>query len=71
MADANGKEMGPEQGPQAAESSARREFLTRIGKAGVAVPAISLLLAANFQVASAQQGGGSGSSGPSGGSGSS
>ena len=53
MADATEKEIGTGLGPQAAEPSARREFLTRIGKAGVAIPAISLLLAANFQPASA------------------
>ena len=53
MADATKKEMGTGTGPQGAEPSARREFLTKIGKAGVAVPAISLLLAANFQPASA------------------
>jgi len=65
MADATKKEMGTGTGPQAAEPSARREFLTKIGKACVAVPAISLLLAANFQPGSAEATTGSGGSGSS------
>jgi hypothetical protein len=65
MADATEKEIGMGAGPQAAEPSARREFLTRIGKAGVAIPAISLLLAANFQPGSAQETTGSSGSGSS------
>jgi len=36
------------------EAHARREFLKKIGKAGAMVPAISLLLAANFKPAAAQ-----------------
>jgi len=43
------------------EAQARREFLKKIGKAGAAIPAVSLLLAANFKAASAQSGGASGS----------
>jgi hypothetical protein len=65
MADATEKEIGTGAGPQAAEPSARREFLTRIGKAGVAIPAISLLLAANFQPGSAEATTGSSGSGSS------
>ena len=65
MADATEKEIGTGAGPHAAEPSARREFLTRIGKAGVAVPAISLLLAANFQPGSAEATTGSSGSGSS------
>jgi hypothetical protein len=66
MADATGNEIGTGADPQAAEPNARREFLKKIGTAGVAVPAISLLLAANFQPGSAEAG-----SAPSGNSGSS
>ena len=69
MADATEREIGMGADPQATQPSARREFLTRIGKVGVAIPAISLLLAANFQPASAEAGGGSAAG--SGGSGSS
>ena len=47
--------------PSDPEAQARREFLKKIGKAGATVPAVSLLLAANFKTASAQNGGGSGS----------
>lgn len=32
-----------------AEAHARREFLKKVGKLGVAVPAVSLLLAANHK----------------------
>ena len=46
------------------EAQARRDFLKKLGTAGATVPAVSLLLAANFKAASAQTpygGGGSGS----------
>jgi len=65
MADANERETGTGADPQAAQPSARREFLTKIGKAGVAVPAIALLLAANFQPGSAEATTGSSGSGSS------
>ena len=65
MADATEKEIGTGADPQDSEPRARREFLKRIGKAGVAVPAISLLLAANFQPRSAEAETGSGGSGSS------
>jgi len=45
------------------ESQARREFLTKLTKVGATVPAVALLLAANFKTAAAQSqygGGGSG-----------
>jgi hypothetical protein len=65
MADATEKADRTGADPQVTEQSARREFLRRIGKAGVAVPAISLLLAANFQAGSAEAQTGSGGSGSS------
>ncbi len=65
MADVTKKEIGTGTSPQAAEPSARREFLKKIGTAGVAVPAISLLLAANFQPGSAEATTGSSGSGSS------
>ena len=44
------------------EAQARRDFLKKVGTAGATVPAVALLLAANFKAASAQEnGGGSGS----------
>ena len=49
--------------PADPEAQARREFLKRMGKAGATVPAVSLLLAANFKAASAQDGGGGSGSG--------
>ena len=63
MADATEKEIGTGVDSQDSEPRARREFLKRVGKAGAAVPAISLLLAANFLPGSAkaEAGGGSGS----------
>ena len=36
------------------ESVARREFLTKLTKVGATVPAVTLLLAANYKAASAQ-----------------
>jgi hypothetical protein len=36
------------------EAQARRKFLTKIGKAGAAAPAVALLMAANFKSAQAQ-----------------
>ena len=36
------------------ESQARREFLTKLTKVGATVPAVALLLAANFKTAAAQ-----------------
>ena len=48
------------------ESQARREFLTKLTKVGATVPAVALLLAANFKTAAAQAqygGGGSGCGG--------
>ena len=36
------------------EAKARREFLTKLTKVGATVPAVALLLAANFKTASAQ-----------------
>ncbi len=40
---------------QSAEGEARRDFLKNVGKAGVTVPAVALLLAASEKSASAQQ----------------
>lgn len=37
-----------------AEKTARREFIKKVGKAGVAAPAVALLVAANFKSAQAQ-----------------
>jgi hypothetical protein len=53
MGDATDNETttGPDQ--LDSQATARREFLKKIGSAGVAVPAVTLLLAANFQPASA------------------
>jgi hypothetical protein len=47
------------------EQQARREFLKRLSAASASVPAVSLLLAANFKAASAQEpyGGGCGGTG--------
>jgi hypothetical protein len=44
------------------EAQARREFISKIGKAGAAAPAVALLMAANFKSAHAQTtyGGGGG-----------
>jgi hypothetical protein len=45
------------------ERTARRQFLRKLSAAGATVPAVSLLLAANFKAASAQgqpYGGGTG-----------
>lgn len=36
------------------EASARRDFIKKVGKAGVAAPAVALLMAANFKSAQAQ-----------------
>ena len=46
------------------ETSARRSFLKKVGKAGAAAPAVALLMTANMKAAEAQvpSGGGSGSS---------
>ena len=65
---ANGKDLGasgkePILDP---EAQARREFLTKLTKVGATVPAVALLLAANFKTAAAQAqygGGGSGCGG--------
>jgi hypothetical protein len=48
--------------PGGEEAQARREFISKIGKAGAAVPAVALLMAANFKSAHAQTtyGGGGG-----------
>jgi hypothetical protein len=56
----------PEEQPRDdAESDARRAFLSKIGKAGAATPAVALLMAANFKSAQANQtyGGGCGCGG--------
>ena len=63
MRDSTEKLSGPAADAQESESTARREFLKKIGKAGVAVPAISLLLSANFQASVASADTGSGGSG--------
>lgn len=42
------------------EAAARREFVKKLGKAGAAVPAAALLMAANFQSAQAADTYGSG-----------
>jgi len=47
------------------EREARRQFLRKVGRAGAMVPAVSLLLAANFERASAGPAAGSGGSGSS------
>mgnify|MGYP001446279133 CR=1 FL=1 len=54
------------------EVQARREFLIKLTKVGATVPAVALLLAANFKTAAAQAqyGGGGSGSGCGGGSGS-
>jgi hypothetical protein len=54
------------------EAEARREFLIKLTKVGATVPAVALLLAANFKTAAAQAqyGGGGSGSGSGGGSGS-
>jgi hypothetical protein len=49
------------------ESAARREFLTKLTKAGATVPAVTLLLAANYKSASASGGNPYGTGGCSGG----
>jgi len=53
--------MAEEPRPLDPEAQARREFLKKIGRAGATLPAVSLLLAANFKASTAQAGGGSGS----------
>jgi hypothetical protein len=62
MGDATERNAGMEAGSLHRETEARREFLKKIGRAGATVPAVSLLLAANFERSSAEAGGGSGSS---------
>ncbi len=52
MADEHGQSTSPDSVDD--EAKARREFLKRIGAASVAVPAVTLLLAANFKRAAAQ-----------------
>jgi uncharacterized membrane protein len=42
--------------PRSDEATARREFLTQIGKAAATAPAIALLLAASSKTVSAQYG---------------
>jgi hypothetical protein len=42
--------------PEHEELTARREFLSRVGKAATTAPAIALLLAASSQTVSAQYG---------------
>jgi len=49
--------------PPDPEAEARREFLKKIGKAGATVPAVSLLLAANFKAAASTGSGGASGSG--------
>ena len=39
--------------PSAHEKQARREFLKKVGKTGATVPAVALLMAANFKTANA------------------
>ena len=59
--DLNGSGKEPTMDP---EAKARREFLIKLTKVGATVPAVALLLAANFKTAAAQVqygGGGSGS----------
>lgn len=45
------------------ETTARREFLSQVGKAAVTAPAVALLLAASTKPASAQYGPGGGGGG--------
>ena len=64
MGDATEQTHGTRANSDHPEAQARREFLKKIGWAGATVPAVSLLLAANFEYASAEvaPSGGSGSS---------
>lgn len=52
------KNCGPKQNAVDAEARARREFLKKIGKGSVAVPAAALLLAATAKQAQAAPSGG-------------
>ncbi len=65
MGDATERTAGREAGSFHRETEARREFLKKIGRAGATVPAVSLLLAANFERSSAEVTDGSGGSGSS------
>ena len=65
MDDATERNAGNEAAALHRETEARREFLKKIGRAGATVPAVSLLLAANFERASAYETSGSGGSGSS------
>ena len=65
MGDATRRDAGTHASSDRPEAQARREFLKKIGWAGATVPAVSLLLAANFEHSSAEvtpASGGSGSS---------
>jgi hypothetical protein len=63
MSDATERNTTALPGSPEGEREARREFLRRVGRAGVTVPAVSLLLAANFTRSSAEVQTGSGGSG--------
>jgi hypothetical protein len=65
MGDASERDAGARGGSDHSEVRARREFLKKIGWAGATVPAVSLLLAAKFEHASAEENTGSGGSGSS------
>jgi len=65
MGDLREQNAATEAGTAHRETEARREFLRKIGRTGVTVPAVSLLLAANFEPSSAYAWIGSGGSGSS------
>ena len=63
MGDATGREVTGQQDSRDLETAARRAFLRKVGRAGMAVPAVALLLAASAERSSADPGVGSGGSG--------
>jgi len=65
MSDATRPNVTSQPGSPDHDRAARREFLKKVGRAGATVPAVSLLLAANFERASANSEAGSGGSGSS------